>query len=164
MGRIAAPHGVRGAMKVKPQSADASSLIAYREWWLRAHASVAAWTAYAVQAVREQSGMLVVELSGVNSREQAAALRGADVGVPRAQLPPLAEDEHYQADLIGVTVVNREGTPLGVVIGFVESGAHPILRVRGDAGIERLIPWVGQYIDRVDAHAGRIDVDWPADY
>ena len=79
-------------------------------------------------------------------------------------LPALAEDEYYQADLVGMTVVNRDGEVLGAVVDFVESGAHPIVRVAGQDGGERLIPWVAQYIDRVDVAARRIDVDWPADY
>ena len=73
MGRIAAPHGVRGAMKVKPASADPAALLAYGEWWLR---TAGAWSARRVNVAREQGTMLVVELAGVESREAAAALRG----------------------------------------------------------------------------------------
>lgn len=162
MGRIASPHGVRGAVKVKPLSAHPASLLDHDEWWLRSRAG-GHWAPYRVLSGREQAGILVVELSGIASRESAQGLRGADVGVPRASLPALGEDEHYQADLIGMAVVNRDGVALGVVTDFAESGAHPILRIAGDGGRERLIPWVTPYIDRVDATARRIDVDWPAD-
>ncbi|MDQ2916520.1 MAG: ribosome maturation factor RimM [Pseudomonadota bacterium] len=161
MGRVGAPHGLRGALKVKAQSADPASLLDYDEWWVRTHAG-ATWVAYRVLAGREQAGMLVADLAGIASREAACALRGADVGVPRASLPALGDDEHYQADLIGMTVVNRNAETLGVVAEFAESGAHPILRIAGDDGRERLIPWVPQYIDGVDAAARRIEVDWPA--
>ena len=163
MGRIASPHGVRGAVKVKPQSADPASLLDYDEWWLRSR-SGGDWMPYRVLARREQSGMLVAELAGIASRDVAAALHGADVGVPRASLPALRDDEHYQADLIGMAVVNRDGAALGVVAEFVQSGAHPILRIAGHDGQERLIPWVKQTIDGVDAPGRRIDVDWPVNY
>jgi 16S rRNA processing protein RimM len=63
-----------------------------------------------------------------------------------------------------MTVVNRAGDLLGSVVDFVESGAHPIVRVAGQDGSERLIPWIDQYVDRVDVAAKRIDVDWPVDY
>jgi 16S rRNA processing protein RimM len=111
-----------------------------------------------------QSGVLIAELAGVTSREAAAALRGAEIGVPRERLPALGENEHYQADLIGMEVVNRNGERLGTLSGFVDGGAHPIASVTDAGGVERLIPWVAGYVDRVDAEAGRIDVDWPADY
>ena len=165
MGRIAAPHGVRGAMRVQPHSADPAALLAHSQWWLRPRAARGEWVPYRVLEARRQAAGLVAVLEAIASREAAAALRGADVGVPRAWLPALADNEHYQADLIGMAVVNRSGELLGKVTEFVESGAHPILRVAaGDDGAERLIPWVAQYIDRVDVAAQRIDVDWPADY
>jgi 16S rRNA processing protein RimM len=63
-----------------------------------------------------------------------------------------------------MTVVNRAGELLGSVAGFVESGAHPIVRVAAADGSERLIPWVPQFVERVDAAAHRIDVDWAPDY
>jgi 16S rRNA processing protein RimM len=100
----------------------------------------------------------------VTTRDAAGALRGASIGVPHELLPALAADEHYQADLVGMVVVNRGGDVLGTVVDFVESGAHPIVRVARAEGGERLIPWIEQFIDRVDVAARRIDVDWPVDY
>jgi 16S rRNA processing protein RimM len=160
MGRIAAPHGVRGAMKVKPASAEPAALLAYDEWWLR---TAGAWSARRVNVAREQGTMLVVELAGIESREAAAALRGTEVGVPRESLPDAGDGAHYQADLAGMQVVNREGVVLGVLEDFIESGAHPIARVVDDAGVKRLIPWVDAYVDAVDVDARRIDVDWSKD-
>ena len=161
MGRIGAPHGVRGAVKVTPFCADPESLLAQAEWWLR---SAGGWSPRRLRSGRERAGVVVAELEGVRSRDEALALRGAEVGVPRERLPGLAAGEHYQADLVGMAVVNRNGEKLGEVAGFMESGAHPIVRVAGPGGAERLIPWVAPYIDRVDASARRIDVDWPAGF
>jgi 16S rRNA processing protein RimM len=163
MGRVAAPHGVRGALRVKPVSGEPGALLAHGEWWLRPPGGTT-WRGCRLLKGREQSGALVVELEGVVSREDAAALRGSEVGVPREALPALGEGEHYQADLVGMAVVNRAGETLGEVAGFAASGAHPIVRVVGSDARERLIPWVAAFIDHVDAHARRIDVDWPADF
>lgn len=162
MGRVAAPHGVRGALKVRPVSADPAALLGYDEWWMR-RSDAGAWTARRIRSVREQGTMLVVELAGVESREDAAALRGAEVGVPREWLPPLGEDEYYQDDLVGFSVVNREGIVLGFLRDFVASGAHPIARIVDETGGERLVPWVDAYVDGVDMDARRIGVDWLAD-
>ena len=161
MGRVGAPHGVHGAFKVRPVSADPAALAAYGEWLLRGRSG--AWTAHRVRGVREHGDGLVAELEGIESREAAGALRGAEIGVPRESLPAPAEDEYYQVDLIGMAVVTREGVALGMLADFVDSGAHPIARVVGDDGVDRLIPWVPRYIDGVDMTARRIDVDWPAD-
>lgn len=161
MGRIGAPHGVRGAFRVRPESADPAALLAHREWWLRTRGGD--WLAFEVAGVRVQGHLLVAEVAGIETREAAAALGGGLVGVPRERLPAPGEDEFYEADLVGMAVVNREGVVLGVLRQFLASGAHPIARVVADDATERLIPWVGAYIDRVDEPARRIDVDWPAD-
>ena len=163
MGRVAAPHGVRGAIKVRPLSTDPASLLDFPQWWLRSPGAASAWSAYSVTTSRLQSGMLVAEFEGVATREAAGTLRGAEVGVPRAALPALGEDEYYQSDLVGLTVVNRNDEVLGRVIDFVDGAAHPIVRVARADGGERLIPWVPQYIDGVDRVLQRIEVDWPAD-
>jgi 16S rRNA processing protein RimM len=163
MGRIAAPHGVRGAFRVQPLSEDPASLLAFPQWWIRS-SDAAAWKSYQVASSRIHSGSIVAELAGVTTRDAAGALRGASIGVPHELLPALAADEHYQADLVGMAVVNRGGEVLGTVVDFVESGAHPIVRVARAEGGERLIPWIEQFIDRVDVAARRIDVDWPVDY
>jgi 16S rRNA processing protein RimM len=49
-------------------------------------------------------------------------------------------------------------------VGVLETGAHPVLRVQAEDGAERLIPVVGAYVDAIEPAAGRIMVDWPADY
>ena len=163
MGRVAAAYGVRGALKVQPLSADPATLTQFDEWWLRAHDG-SPWLAHRVRASRLQSGIVIAELDGVATREAAAGLRGATIGVPRQALPALAENEHYRADLIGMAVVNRAGERLGDVMGFIDSGAHPLVRVARVGARERLIPWEPRYVDRVDTQARRIDVDWAEDY
>ncbi|MEQ8495073.1 MAG: ribosome maturation factor RimM, partial [Gammaproteobacteria bacterium] len=99
-------------------------------------------------------------------RDAAGALVRADIGIRRQQLPPAAPDEYYWVDLIGLTVVNREGARLGEVRGLLETGAHDVLRVvdTSAAGLERLIPFVREvYVLDIDL-AGRImRVDWHVD-
>jgi len=163
MGRVAVAYGVRGALKVQPLSDDPQALLEFRQWWLRGRDGGDAWRAYDVMSSRMHSGAIVAELGGIATRDDAGSLRGASIGVPHEELPALRDGEHYQADLVGLTVVNRAGEVLGSVVDFVASGAHPIVRVKGEHG-ERLIPWIDQYIDRVDVVARRVDVDWPLDY
>jgi 16S rRNA processing protein RimM len=164
MGRIAAPYGVRGWLKIQPWSEDPSTLLAHAVWWLRAPEGAGPWREAEVANARLHGAGLVAELRGVSTREAALALRGSQIGLPRAALETPGVDEYYWSDLEGMAVVNREGVPLGRVAQVAASGAHAILRVVDDRRIERLIPFVAAYIDRVDAAGGRIDVDWQPDY
>ena len=164
MGRIAAPHGIRGWLKVVPWSQDPSALIAHKVWWVK-KPGTQTWREIVVAVARVHGNALVAEFGGVHSREEAAALRGSEIALPRESLEPPATNEYYWSDLEGMDVVNRSGVPLGRVAALTESGAHPLLRVvSGPGADERLIPFVPAYIDRVDVAARRIDVDWEVDY
>lgn len=163
MGRIAAPHGVRGEIKVQPHSVDPTTLLAHREWWIRTRGPGSQWQCQTWRSGRVHGATIVASLEGIDERDAAARLRGAEVGVPRSSLPEPAEGEYYRDDLVGMRVVNRDGVELGRVAGFVDSAAHPLLQVQDSGGIQRLIPWVGQYVMQVGVDVGVIDVDWPAE-
>ena len=164
MGRVLAPYGVAGWIKVGAYTETPDGLLEYGEWRLRAPDGDD-WNAFAVLQGRVHSDVLVAQLVGIADREQAFALRGWDIGVPRSALPPVAEDEVYWSDLVGCSVINRDGLALGVVDGVTAHGAHPLLRVRPtDGGGERLIPYVPAVIDAVDMEARRIEADWQQDW
>ena len=169
MGRVIAPYGVKGWVKVHAYTEDRATLLDYAAWWIRPRAGSAkdagGWREYAVEASREHGASLIAQLAGIGDREAAAMLKGADIGVPRDALPPVAENEIYYSYLVGLEVVNRQGEHLGRVATVQDYGAHPVFRVTDVAtGTERLIPFVAAYVDRVDVAAGRIEVDWLPDY
>ena len=162
LGRVQAPYGVNGWIKARAFTATAESLMAYPRWWLAA--SDGAWRELAVLEARRHADSVLARLEGVTRREEAATWRGASIGVPRSALPKPAADEVYLVDLIGLTVVNRDGETLGWVAGLMDTGAHAVLRVEGAARSEHLIPLVPAYVDAIEMTAGRILVDWQADY
>lgn len=162
MGRVLAPYGVNGWIKARAFTAAPETLTAYRSWWLgRGDGN---WRELAVLEARKHGQSVLARLEGVSQREDVSMWQGASIGVPRSALPALAPDEVYLADLIGLTVVSREGVTLGGVAGLMETGAHPVLRVVDAARSERLIPLVAAYVDAIELNEGRIVVDWQADY
>jgi len=116
------------------------------------------WQNYRIEASGRSGGALTVKLSGVEDRDQAQALRGSHVCVPRSELPQRDDKDFYRADLIGCDVVNIDGTPLGVVQHFIETPAQVLMVVRGTQ--EFWIPAVPQHLRRVDLQARRVVVDW----
>jgi 16S rRNA processing protein RimM len=163
MGRVAAPYGVRGWMKVQPFTDATDALLDYPEWWIASDAKSGPAARRVVEG-RAHSGGLVVKLEGVETREAAARFSGREVSVPRDALPPEADDEVYVGDLVGLDVVNRNGQALGRVQDVSASGAQPIMRVVATDGGERLIPFVAALVDEVDLLSSRIVVDWEIDY
>jgi 16S rRNA processing protein RimM len=104
----------------------------------------------------------------VPDRTAAEAMRGARVFIGRGSFPTPDADEFYWVDLIGLDVVNREGVALGSVVGLLDTGPHSVLRVlppgETQEDAERLIPFVGAYVDAVSLEQRRITVDWGLDY
>jgi 16S rRNA processing protein RimM len=167
MGRVTAPFGVKGWVKIYALTAQPGNLRDYPVWWMRSDGD---WREVRVAAAKVHGNMLVAQLAGIGSREAAAALKGFEIGVPREQLPAAASDEFYWADLIGLKVVNAEKIELGRVVRIVQTGANDVLVVAGDGGDKRddaseiLIPFIADVIKKVDVAGGVIAVDWGRDY
>jgi 16S rRNA processing protein RimM len=157
MGRVLAPWGVKGAVKIERFGAN---LWKYSHWWVGRpgkHEKIA------VAECREQSGYLIARFEGCTSPEQAKEYGGFEVALERSELPQTAEHEFYQADVIGFEVVNAKGEHLGRVKEFFSAGVHDVMRVEHKGG-ERLLPVAGDVIRKVDLRAGRVEVEWGADW
>jgi 16S rRNA processing protein RimM len=159
MGRVTAPFGVKGWVKVRPFTATATNLLAYPTWWIGEGED---WQEYALTEVKTQGRMLVARLEGCENRDAAFTLKGKDIAVPRAQFPKPQPKEYYWTDLIGLNVVNSAGQELGRLAGMIETGANDVLIVQGER--ERLIPFIADVIGEVDLEAGVVRVNWDADY
>ena len=159
MGRILAPHGVRGWLRVQPQTEAIEGLLSYPAWWLDCGGE---WREHRLMEGRVHGAGLVVRLEEFGDRDAAASIAGSRVAVPRSALPPTPEGEYYWCDLVGMTVVNLQGEVLGQVAEIFATGANDVLVVRGER--ERLIPFIDSVIDRVEPEHSRVRVDWHSDY
>lgn len=159
MGRIVAPFGVRGWVKIQPFTEEIDGLLGYPVWYIGRDSN---WHEVAVLETEGHHKTLAARLAGCDDRDAAAALKGQEIGVLRDALPPPAENEYYWSDLIGLEVVNVQGEALGRVSEVLETGANDVLVLEGER--ERLIPFVKQVILDVDLAARRVSVDWGVDY
>ena len=102
-------------------------------------------------------GRLLVELEGIETRTEAEALRDVLLEVPEQELPPLAEDQYFRFDVVGMEVVDESGRALGRLDEVLETGANDVYIVRDDSG-ELLIPAIDSVIKRVDVKGRRMVV------
>ena len=157
LGFVGAPFGVRGWIKLRSHTDPPERLLDHRTLRI-GRGSI--WQNYRIEASGRSGGALTVKLAGVEDRDQAQALRGAEVCVPRSELPQRDDKDFYRADLIGCEVVNLEGLDLGIVQHFIETPAQVLMVVRGTQ--EFWIPAVPQHLRRVDLGQRRVVVDWSA--
>ena len=182
VGRIVDAWGLKGWVKVQPFAADPQALFSSRRWFVlpsEKSGPVRPVTGTGsipsllkITAVKEHGDIVVAQAQEVPDRSAAEAMRGARVFVARASFPTAGPDEFYWLVLIGLNVVNRQGDALGTVAGLIDTGPHSVLRVTPDiapVGVsaqeaERLIPFVGPYVDEVSLERRLITVDWGLDY
>ena len=163
LGRIVAPYGVRGWVRVHPFGDDPASWDKMSNWWLSPDAAGGTWQTRAVAGLRTQGASWVAKLDGIDDRGAAEQLDGWFIGAPKAELPDTAKDEFYWADLVGLEVRNEAGEFLGRVESLIETGAHDVLVVK-DGELERLLPFVEQIVSSVDVVGGCIRVLWGKDW
>jgi 16S rRNA processing protein RimM len=164
LGRISAPYGVQGWVRLHPFGDDPDRWREIERWWLGCEENdFSAWRAYPLQDLRLHGKTWVVKLVGVDDRNGAEQMVGQFVGAPRNALPATAQDEFYWADLVGLNVVNEKQEQLGRVVEMIESGAHAVMVVV-DGEIKRLLPFVGHVVKDVDVAAGVMRVDWELDW
>jgi len=156
MGRVAGNYGVRGWIRVVPYSAHPGALEAHAAWRVGD-------ATYRIEQSRVHSGNLLAKLEGIESREQALALKGRKVALPRAALAAPEAGQYYWADLVGLEVVNAQGSVLGVVQGLFSNGAHDVMELAGDKST-RLVPFVPAVVSKVDLEGRRIEVEWGAEW
>jgi len=171
VGRIADAWGIKGWFKVLPHSASPEALFSSRRWYLlpteRGVKTFSGAMLLRVREAKEHSDTVVAQAQEVEDRDAAEALKGARIFIPRSSFPTAATDEFYWVDLIGLSVVNREGVELGRVKELLSTGPQTVLVIEyeeADKPAERMIPFVAAYVDDVDLAAKRITVDWQPDY
>lgn len=143
---IATAHGVHGHVKVKCFLEDPSQFKLFSPY-----SNEKGDTSYTVEKILSQNkDVLIVSLRGVNDRNQAEHLRGAQLMLSKERLPELSDDTFYHADLIGLTVESSQGRPLGIVHALYNFGAGDILEVKLTTDKLGMIPFTKEAVPEVN--------------
>ncbi len=124
-------HGVTGDVRLKLFAEGLESLTAHKcfnEGKLT------------LKSLRPGNNGAIARFAEVADRNAAEALRGTELTVPRAALPPLAEGEYYHADLIGLPCVSTEGEDLGKCVAVENFGAGDVIEIERKDGKRFMVP------------------------
>jgi len=156
LGVITGAHGTKGEVRLKSFTAEPDAIARYGPL------EDERGERCALRLSGRVRGQLIARIEGVADRDAALRLKGVQLYVARAALPPTAEEEYYHADLIGLTVVLKDGTALGRVRAVHDFGAGDSLEVEKPDGGVVLVPFTDSVVPEVDLAAGRLVVDPPA--
>lgn len=151
VGRVAGAFGVKGELRLTAYTDDPEALARYRDL-KRADGS----PALTLSGGRAQKGALITRAKEVATREDAEALRGLELYVPRAALPPPDEDEFYFADLIGLRAVTADGAELGRVKSVQNFGAGDLLEISPETGPSWWLPFTREAVPEVRIAEGTV--------
>jgi 16S rRNA processing protein RimM len=159
VGYVARVHGLKGELAVRTFDPDSEALMSVRRVVLRLRSGEE--RELSLEGARRATDATLVSLAGVTSRSSADELRGATVLVHREDLPPPADGEWFQGDLVGLEARTPEGTPLGKVTEVWNTGPVPVLVLEGGGSEPLMVPFVDEFVPEVDVLAGVLVVRPP---
>lgn len=160
LGYVIGAHGVRGELKVEILTTDPQRFGQLDRIYLGRDDDTEP-VPRALIGHRVHKGRALLRLEGLEDRTEAQALRGYLVQIPFEEVPPLAEDEYFEHQIVGLEVWTTAGKFLGHVSEVLYTGANEVYVVTDPAGERRniLIPAIADVVREVDLEAGRLVVE-----
>ena len=154
VGKIVAPHGVRGDLRIRP---DIERPTIFKQ----VHHIFLGGKEYKILSARPHKNIYILHVEGVDDRNTAETLIGKIGEVPLSELPRLPEGEYYYFQLLRLTVVEENGHVVGPIKEIIETGANNVYVIGLPKGKELCIPAIPSCILAVDLKAGRMTVRLP---
>ncbi len=158
LGVILGAFGVHGEVRVKSFCQIPENITAYGDVFSESGQK------FHLHSVRTIKDGIAVRIDGVQSREDAIALKNTQLFANRGDLPDLKADDFYHSDLIGLAVVGQDNTTLGHIIAVHNYGAGDILEVQPQTATKEnsvLLPFSHAVVLLVDIAKGQIVIDTP---
>ncbi len=157
VGRLTKPHGIRGVLKLASFTELPEDIFTYASLFIGDAKKTIAIT----KKSQASPDAFLVDVSGVETRNQAEALSGTDVFARRSDLPQVDNDTFYFVDLIGCVVVDyqKSTNELGTVINVDAFGAQANLEIVDALGRKFYTPFTKKAVISVDIQHKKIEVD-----
>jgi len=156
VGYIAGSHGLHGALRVRTDNPDSTTLGALERLFVETATGRREFKVLSVSALG--GGHQRVVLEGIDDADAAQALRGGAVMVTAADLPPLKEGEFYYFQIAGAEVILTDGRRLGTIEDIMPTGGHDVWVVR-DGQREVLVPVIADVVKAMDLEARRVTIE-----
>ena len=156
IGVVAGAHGLAGEVRVVPAS-DFPERFARLATVFLEQASRGQLMTVSESRLHSGKGQVILKLAGIEDRNAAAALRGAQLLVPMSQALPLAEGQYYEFQVVGLEVVTTSGESLGPITEVLRTGANDVYVTE-----RALIPAIDSVVKQIDLQQGRMVIEPPS--
>ncbi len=155
IGKIVAPHGVRGDIRILPLT-EKPDLFLDLEYLL-----LEGGKKLTVKNARFQKRMILVTTKEVTSMNEAELLRDKNIYIKAEDLPELEDDEFYVADLVGIPVYDLEGNQIGTFKDSLSTGSNDVYIIAVPGAKDILVPALKEYFKEINLAEKRIVVKLP---
>ena len=155
IGQIVNTFGIKGMVKIKPFTDDINRFDRLKKIYI---SNKNGKKEYQIQEIKYHKNMVLMKLEGVDTPEEADALRQSYLLVDRADEEPLEEGVYYIVDLLGLEVYTDDNKLLGKVDDIFNTGSNDIYVVKDEMGKQILLPGIPDVLKNVDLEKGRITV------
>jgi 16S rRNA processing protein RimM len=157
LGVITGVHGIQGEVKLKSFTADPEAIASYGPL------DTSKGTLLEIKSLKVHKDFYRARIEGVTDRNTAETLKGLELSIPRDRLPEPEDDEVYHADLIGLSVLDLNGTQIGAVVDILDFGAGELLELKlRDVESTVLMPFNTLTVPDISLDAGTLAIDPPA--
>lgn len=157
VGRIVAPFGLQGEVKLISQTDFPERLSEHTTLYLGPQRQP-----YRLLSARPHGGVILLRFADITDMTAAEKLRGLVAAIPAHEAAPLATDQYYIHDLLGLRAVHVNGAELGTVADVLSGAAQDLLVVRRKGQPDVLVPFVAALVPSVDMAARTVTIDPPA--
>ena len=153
IGKIVTVHGLGGIVKVQPWCDDAEFLCEFEVLYCGTQ-----YVPMEIQRASVQKNMALVKFKGVDTVEQAQALRNSILYMDRNDVE-LEEGTYFIQDLIGLKVSDADtGADYGKIADVLQTGANDVYLLRDDSGKERLVPVIPDVVTEIEPEQGYVKI------
>lgn len=151
IGKIAAPHGVRGEVRIVPLTDFPERFENLKTVFLDDDSKLE------VEFVKHNNKFLIIKFKNINSRNDIETYNGKLLMLNRSDIPPLPKGEYYNFDIIGLEVIDDKGINLGKISEILKTGSNDVYVVDGEKQI--LIPALKKVVKEININDGFMKVE-----
>ena len=155
VGVVTSAHGLAGEVNIFPTTDETEM---FKKWKTLILEQKGERREIGLEGAKYFKQMVILKIAGVDDRDAAERLKGAELWIHRSQAKPCGENENFIADLIGLKVVADTGEVLGTCMDVLQTGANDVYEVTPENGKKILIPAIRECILEVNLETGIMTV------
>ncbi len=154
---IVSAHGIKGGLKVYLYNTDDPLIYNLKSVYAGTENDNSLFRISRIKKLDKR--FCIINLEGVITRHQAESYRNRKLFITPDMLPPLPENFVYLSLLVGFCVFDQQGSEVGVVEDFINTGAQDVMIVKSISASEFMVPFVDEFIKKIDIERCQIFIN-----